>query len=47
MLRTKTWLIALTATALMAAGAAATVSGKALLEGLLTPEEIRPFLPGA
>jgi phosphoribosylformimino-5-aminoimidazole carboxamide ribotide isomerase len=32
---------------LMAAGVAATVSGKALLEGRLTPEEIRPFLRGA
>jgi phosphoribosylformimino-5-aminoimidazole carboxamide ribotide isomerase len=30
-----------------AAGAAAAVSGKALLEGRLTPEEIRPFLRGA
>jgi phosphoribosylformimino-5-aminoimidazole carboxamide ribotide isomerase len=28
-------------------GVAATVSGKALLEGRLTPEEIRPFLRGA
>jgi phosphoribosylformimino-5-aminoimidazole carboxamide ribotide isomerase len=34
-------------TALSAAGAAAAVSGKALLEGRLTPEEIRPFLRGA
>jgi phosphoribosylformimino-5-aminoimidazole carboxamide ribotide isomerase len=34
-------------TALRAAGAAAAVSGKALLEGRLTPEEIRPFLRGA
>jgi phosphoribosylformimino-5-aminoimidazole carboxamide ribotide isomerase len=34
-------------TALAAAGVAATVSGKALLEGRLTPEEIRPFLRGA
>jgi phosphoribosylformimino-5-aminoimidazole carboxamide ribotide isomerase len=33
--------------ALAAAGLAATVSGKALLEGKLTPEEIRPFLRGA
>jgi phosphoribosylformimino-5-aminoimidazole carboxamide ribotide isomerase len=33
--------------ALTAAGVAATVSGKALLEGRLTPEEIRPFLRGA
>jgi phosphoribosylformimino-5-aminoimidazole carboxamide ribotide isomerase len=33
--------------ALAAAGAAAAVSGKALLEGRLTPEEIRPFLRGA
>jgi phosphoribosylformimino-5-aminoimidazole carboxamide ribotide isomerase len=33
--------------ALTAAGAAAAVSGKALLEGRLTPEEIRPFLRGA
>jgi len=32
---------------LAAAGAAAAVSGKALLEGRLTPEEIRPFLRGA
>ena len=29
------------------AGVAATVSGKALLEGRLTTEEIRPFLRGA
>ncbi len=33
--------------ALAAAGAAAAVSGKALLEGRLTPEEIRPFLRDA
>jgi phosphoribosylformimino-5-aminoimidazole carboxamide ribotide isomerase len=33
--------------ALAAAGVAATVSGKALLEGRLKPEEIRPFLRGA
>ncbi len=33
--------------ALAAAGAAAAVSGKALLEGRLKPEEIRPFLRGA
>jgi phosphoribosylformimino-5-aminoimidazole carboxamide ribotide isomerase len=33
-------------TALTAAGVAATVSGKALLEGRLTSEEIRPFLRG-
>jgi phosphoribosylformimino-5-aminoimidazole carboxamide ribotide isomerase len=33
--------------ALTAARVAATVSGKALLEGRLTPEEIRPFLRGA
>ncbi len=33
--------------ALTAAGVAATVSGKALLEGRLTSEEIRPFLRGA
>jgi phosphoribosylformimino-5-aminoimidazole carboxamide ribotide isomerase len=33
--------------ALTAAGVAATVSGKALLEGRLTAEEIRPFLRGA
>jgi phosphoribosylformimino-5-aminoimidazole carboxamide ribotide isomerase len=32
--------------ALMATGVAGTVSGKALLEGRLTPEEIRPFLLG-
>jgi phosphoribosylformimino-5-aminoimidazole carboxamide ribotide isomerase len=32
--------------ALTAAGVAATVSGKALLEGRLKPEEIRPFLRG-
>jgi phosphoribosylformimino-5-aminoimidazole carboxamide ribotide isomerase len=34
-------------TALTDAGVAATVSGKALLEGRLKPEEIRPFLRGA
>jgi phosphoribosylformimino-5-aminoimidazole carboxamide ribotide isomerase len=33
--------------ALTEAGVAATVSGKALLEGRLTTEEIRPFLRGA
>lgn len=33
-------------TALADAGVAATVSGKALLEGRLTPEELRPFLRG-
>ena len=33
--------------ALSKAGAAAAVSGKALLEGRLKPEEIRPFLRGA
>jgi phosphoribosylformimino-5-aminoimidazole carboxamide ribotide isomerase len=33
--------------ALATAGVAATVSGKALLEGRLKPEEIRPFLRGA
>jgi phosphoribosylformimino-5-aminoimidazole carboxamide ribotide isomerase len=33
--------------ALAAAGAAAAVSGKALLEGRLKPEEIEPFLRGA
>jgi phosphoribosylformimino-5-aminoimidazole carboxamide ribotide isomerase len=33
--------------ALADAGVAATVSGKALLEGRLKPEEIRPFLRGA
>ena len=33
--------------ALTAVGVAATVSGKALLEGRLKPEEIRPFLRGA
>ena len=33
--------------ALAAAGVAGTVSGKALLEGRLKPEEIRPFLRGA
>jgi phosphoribosylformimino-5-aminoimidazole carboxamide ribotide isomerase len=32
---------------LAAAGVAAAVSGKALLEGRLTSEEIRPFLRGA
>ncbi len=32
---------------LAAAGVTATVSGKALLEGRLAPEEIRPFLRGA
>ena len=32
---------------LAAAGVAAAVSGKALLEGRLSPEEIRPFLRGA
>jgi phosphoribosylformimino-5-aminoimidazole carboxamide ribotide isomerase len=32
---------------LAAAGVAGTVSGKALLEGRLKPEEIRPFLRGA
>jgi phosphoribosylformimino-5-aminoimidazole carboxamide ribotide isomerase len=32
---------------LAATGVAATVSGKALLEGRLKPEEIRPFLRGA
>jgi phosphoribosylformimino-5-aminoimidazole carboxamide ribotide isomerase len=31
---------------LAAAGVAGTVSGKALLEGRLKPEEIRPFLRG-
>jgi phosphoribosylformimino-5-aminoimidazole carboxamide ribotide isomerase len=34
-------------TALAAVGVTATVSGKALLEGRLKPEEIRPFLRGA
>jgi phosphoribosylformimino-5-aminoimidazole carboxamide ribotide isomerase len=34
-------------TALAGAGAAAAVSGKALLEGRLKPEEIEPFLRGA
>jgi phosphoribosylformimino-5-aminoimidazole carboxamide ribotide isomerase len=34
-------------TALATAGVTATVSGKALLEGRLKPEEIRPFLRGA
>ena len=34
-------------TALTDTGVAATVSGKALLEGRLKPEEIRPFLRGA
>jgi phosphoribosylformimino-5-aminoimidazole carboxamide ribotide isomerase len=34
-------------TALAASGVAVTVSGKALLEGKLTAEEIRPFLRGA
>jgi phosphoribosylformimino-5-aminoimidazole carboxamide ribotide isomerase len=34
-------------TALAAAGVAAAVSGKALLEGRLTLEEMRPFLPAA
>jgi phosphoribosylformimino-5-aminoimidazole carboxamide ribotide isomerase len=29
------------------AGVAGAVSGKALLEGALTPEEMKPFLPGA
>lgn len=33
--------------ALTTAGVAATVAGKALLEGRLKPEEIRPFLRGA
>ena len=33
--------------ALAAAGVKATVSGKALLEGRLKPEETRPFLRGA
>jgi phosphoribosylformimino-5-aminoimidazole carboxamide ribotide isomerase len=33
--------------ALAATGIAAAVSGKALLEGRLTPEEMKPFLPGA
>ena len=34
-------------TALAATGVAGTVSGKALLEGRIAPEEIRPFLRGA
>ena len=34
-------------TALAATGVAAAISGKALLEGRLTPAEIRPFLPNA
>ena len=33
--------------ALARAGVAGAVSGKALLEGRLTPEEMKPFLPGA
>jgi phosphoribosylformimino-5-aminoimidazole carboxamide ribotide isomerase len=33
--------------ALAEAGVAATVSGKALLEGRLEPEELKPFLRGA
>jgi phosphoribosylformimino-5-aminoimidazole carboxamide ribotide isomerase len=33
--------------ALAATGIAAAVSGKALLEGRLKPEEMKPFLPGA
>lgn len=33
--------------ALAATGVAGAVSGKALLEGKLTPEEMKPFLPGA
>src|SRR6478735_4600553 len=33
--------------ALAAVGVAGAVSGKALLEGTLTPEEMRPFLPAA
>jgi len=33
--------------ALAAAGAAAAISGKALLEGRITTEELEPFLPGA
>jgi phosphoribosylformimino-5-aminoimidazole carboxamide ribotide isomerase len=33
--------------ALAAVGVAAAVSGKALLEGKLTPQEMKPFLPGA
>jgi len=33
--------------ALRDAGAAAAISGKALLEELMTPEELRPFLPNA
>jgi phosphoribosylformimino-5-aminoimidazole carboxamide ribonucleotide (ProFAR) isomerase len=34
-------------TALAATGVAGAVSGKALLEGKLTLEEMKPFLPGA
>ena len=34
-------------TALASVGVAGTVSGKALLEGTLTPEEMKPFLPAA
>ena len=33
--------------ALAALGAAAAISGKALLEERMTPEELRPFLPSA
>jgi phosphoribosylformimino-5-aminoimidazole carboxamide ribotide isomerase len=33
--------------ALSAAGAAAAISGKALLEGLIPPEDLQPFLPNA
>ncbi|HME40142.1 MAG TPA: 1-(5-phosphoribosyl)-5-[(5-phosphoribosylamino)methylideneamino] imidazole-4-carboxamide isomerase [Steroidobacteraceae bacterium] len=33
--------------ALREAGAAAAISGKALLDGLIPPEELRPFLPNA
>jgi phosphoribosylformimino-5-aminoimidazole carboxamide ribotide isomerase len=33
--------------ALAATGAAAVISGRALLEGRLTPEELKPFLPAA
>ena len=33
--------------ALSAAGAAAAISGKALLENLIPPEELQPFLPNA
>lgn len=33
--------------ALAATGVAGAVSGKALLDGALTPEEMKPFLPGA